>query len=144
MKKINIAKNKGILIGVVLAVIGLSAFFIGFSVSNKQTLSQKPAETCEVERCIALTGSGANPDEVSVKIGSTIQFNSADGNSHSLSLGAGGEKHSHNGPFNSGEFKADEAWRATFDEPGTFLFHDHDNPDINVLVVAYGDNPKLE
>ncbi len=87
--------------------------------------------------CVALKADGAEPDIVTVKVGETVQFNSADGNSHNLSNGLGGEEHEHSGPYSSGEFKSDEAWRVQFKQPGTFKFHDHLNPNINVLVVAY-------
>ena len=57
----------------------------------------------------------------------------------------GGEEHVHEGKFSSGEFKADEAWRVQFNDAGTFFFHDHLNPKLNILVVVYtpGANYKI-
>ncbi|PLS81799.1 hypothetical protein CYG49_01500 [Candidatus Saccharibacteria bacterium] len=96
--------------------------------------------------CIALKGEGAHPTTIAVPVGSFVQFNSADGKSHSLSLGGGGEEHSHTGDFSSGTFGADEAWRVQFKDEGTFKFHDHLNPKINVLIIVYtpGKDYKVE
>lgn len=79
----------------------------------------------------------AAPDSLTVPVGKTVQFNTKDGKEHNLSLGSGGEEHEHSGPFHSGAFGKDEAWRATFTEVGTYQFHDHNNPKINVLIVVY-------
>lgn len=97
-------------------------------------------------QCIALFETRASPDTIAVKLGSYLQFNSADGKSHSLSLGKGGGEHSHRGKFNSGKFSGDEGWRVQFNQEGSFFFHDHLNPKINVLVVAYtpGKQYKIE
>lgn len=129
---------------VIFLAVGLAAASASYSLATSQKNNKIAADSCPVEHCVELTGSGAKPDEIYVKIGAHVQFNSADGNSHELSLGKGGEEHSHSGPFHSGEFQADEAWRTKFDEAGTFFFHDHFNPGINVLVVVYGSDNKIE
>lgn len=87
--------------------------------------------------CVALTSSGAKPNTIAVPVGTYVQFNSADGRSHNLSNGKGGEEHVHSGKFRSGEFKADEGWRVQFSKEGSYFLHDHLNPKINVLVVVY-------
>ena len=45
--------------------------------------------------------------------------------------------HDHTDGFSSGLFGPDEAWKATFQEPGTYFLHDHTNPEVNILVVVY-------
>lgn len=45
--------------------------------------------------------------------------------------------HDHTDGFSSGLFGPDEAWRASFQEPGTYFLHDHANPEVNILVVVY-------
>ena len=45
--------------------------------------------------------------------------------------------HDHVAGTESGEFGANEAWRVQFKEPGTYLIHDHLNPDFTILVVVY-------
>jgi plastocyanin len=118
--------------------VGLTGYMLtSHSLVNKNNTAH--AHVCE-DHCVALEASRANPDTLTVKAGEFVQFNSADGNSHSLSLGEGGEDHGHNGPFSSGEFKADEGWRVQFKEPGTYFFHDHHHPEINILVVVYKDS----
>lgn len=135
--------NKQIaLLASVAAFVALVSFAVTFTItSNKATSQTRCAGVC-----VALREDKAEPDTLTVKKGSFVQFNSADGKTHSLSRGKGGKTHSHSGKFTSGEFKADEAWRVQFKEEGSFFFHDHFNPKINVLVVVYkpGKDYKVE
>lgn len=90
---------------------------------------------------VQLQATKATPDTLSIPVGSTVQFDSHDGNEHELALGEGaadGHGHDHTGAYSSGTFGADEGWRVQFKETGTYFFHDHKNPDINILVVVYG------
>ncbi len=136
------AKNQLFFIILVAAIVSVVSFAVAFTVSQSKTASLNRCEGI----CVALRDNKADPDTVSVKAGTYVQFNSADGKTHNLSLGKGGEEHSHTGKFSSGDFGADEAWRVQFKEEGSFLFHDHFNPKINVLVVVYtpGKDYKIE
>ncbi len=124
-----------------IAAIAVACAFVGFMVARQVAADNRPKNqaqvTCEVAVCVALKPEGAVPDTVTVIVGESVQFNSADGKTHSLSQGLGGEEHQHNGVYTSGDFAADEAWRVQFKQPGTFKFHDHYNPAVNILVVAY-------
>lgn len=119
---------------VAAALIGFGVVYI-FS-SNKGSSIQTSQVVC-ADTCVALTANGANPNSVAVARGGYVQFNSADGKPHNLSIGGGGHQHEHTGTFYSGEFQADEAWRVQFNDEGTFKFHDHLNPNINIVVVVY-------
>ncbi len=116
-------------VAVVTAVV---SFGVGFALSGN-----KPDQTDCKGTCVALYENKAHPDTLAVKTGSFVQFNSNDGKTHSLSLGKGGEAHSHTGTFSSGDFESNEAWRVQFKKEGTYAFHDHYNPKINVLIVVY-------
>lgn len=98
--------------------------------------------------CVDLMSDGMVPNSLSVKVGETVQFNSKDGKSHNIGLGEGQgvpadehdnieHNHEHLGSYESGDFKSDEAWRVTFKKVGTYKFHDHYNPKLNILVVVY-------
>lgn len=124
-----------VLLTVLFLVLGISSFFIAYSYGNKnQDVAQ--ASQCK-DVCVALQADKAMPDMIAIERGKFVQFNSADGKAHSLSLGGGGSDHVHKGSFNSGMFEADEGWRVQFNDEGSFIFHDHLNPKINVLVVVY-------
>lgn len=91
---------------------------------------------------VGLKNDTADPSVVSVKIGQYVQFDSRDGQSHSLTQGttaAAGAvaHHAANGNASSGVFKANEAWQAQFKKAGTYSFYDELNPKIQVTVVAY-------
>lgn len=129
-----ILRNKLILIA--LAVVAMGA---GFMVAN-QLVSKDHVQTAEASAAgvqIQLQGNKATPDTVTVKVGETVQFNTADGKKHEIALGQGGHDHEHIGTYSSGDFGAGEAWRVQFKQAGNYYFHDHFNPDINVLVVVY-------
>lgn len=127
----------------VFVLIALLGFTATYALSKNDATA---AGTVCQGTCVALQADKASPDTVTVTPGSFVQFNSADGEKHSLSLGDGGSEHDHKGTFSSGVFKADEAWRVQFKEEGSFVFHDHFNPDISVLVVVYtpGKDYKVE
>ena len=140
----SIAKHRLVLAALFLSTILGFGLVYGMSGRNSDAATAK-SDSCD-GTCIALEKEAANPSSVAVPVGDYVQFNSADGNSHSLSQGGGGEEHSHSGQFTSGTFGADEAWRVQFNDEGTFKFHDHLNPKINVIVVVYtpGKDYKIE
>lgn len=121
----------------VLITAAILSFGIIYVLSANNEASQHTSQTSCSDTCVMLGKSGARPNTIAVARGSYVQFNSADGKSHNLSIGAGGEEHEHTGKFYSGEFQADEAWRVQFNDEGTFKFHDHLNPKINIVVVVY-------
>lgn len=120
----------------VLLVGALLGFGMIYALTSRNDNGRLVSQQCNGS-CVSLEGNRAKPDSIAVERGSYVQFNSADGKSHNLSLGSGGEEHSHKGKFHSGEFAADEAWRIQFNDEGSFYFHDHLNPNINILVVVY-------
>lgn len=139
---------------VLLPLIGLLALGVGFVGTSVLSEKSYPKGTGCTGICVALTPQGMEPNELAVKTGDYVQFNSADGKKHNISLGegAGGTedpdhsphagKHEHRASLSSGDFAADEAWRIQFKEPGTFELHDHYNPDLNILIIVYEDSKK--
>jgi plastocyanin len=111
--------------------------FAGFYQLGQKSDRVSTADSCSDSKCIDITKDGMKPGEVAVKAGSFVQFNARDGKTHNLSLGKGGEAHDHSGPFHSGDFKKDEAWRVQFKQEGSYYFHDHYDPSLSVLVVVY-------
>lgn len=114
----------------------LLGFGLVYGISHSTDNRTVHSAACE-DTCVALAENGASPNAIAVATGSYVQFNSADGKSHNLSIGKGGDEHEHMGKFYSREFQADEGWRVQFNEEGSFTFHDHLNPQINVVVVVY-------
>lgn len=121
----------------ILAGLFVGILLIAFTATFLFTSKRSGAKTDCQGVCVALQEKEASPSTITVTPGTYVQFNSADGKKHSLSLGGGGEHHEHKGSFSSGTFQADEAWRVQFKEEGSYKFHDHYNPNINVLVVVY-------
>jgi plastocyanin len=128
-------KNKMIII-LIIFLLALGAFYVFY---NKNLFLKA---NNEVIHQVALLGGRADPDELVIKVGESIQFNSKDGKSHNISEGEGNDydkSHEHN-PQNfseSGTFGPDEAFILKFNKIGTYFFHDHLNPDIYVTVVVY-------
>lgn len=142
-----LVNNQKTLIIVLFVLASLSGFGLVYAISSNDNDQVGKQAACQAQdTCVALNADKASPDSVAIERGGYVQFNSADGKSHNLSLGKGGEEHNHKGKFHSGEFKADEGWRVQFSDEGSFFFHDHLNPNINVLVVVYeqGKQYKIE
>lgn len=140
-----------------LVALTFLAIGVGFTGAHAYASRSVVKRSNCVDICVSILKDGFSQSELAVKVGSTVEFRSADGASHNLALGdgdshsgnksledehedeAGSEDHSHehvNGT-ESGVFGADEAWRVQFKEPGTFIIHDHLNPETSILVVAY-------
>lgn len=127
------------------ALLMLLTFAIAFTLARNAAGSAIVNTACGTgQTCVYLKGDHAAPDVVTVPVGGFVQFNSADGKTHSLGLGKGDAKHNgshqHEGLYTSGDFKNDEAWRVQFKERGTYELHDHYRPDIRVTVVVYEPN----
>jgi hypothetical protein len=134
MKRPNIFKNHRLLFLTSFVIVAIIGFGAAYRLGSRERPIVK--NQCD-DYCVALRVGGASPDSIAVPTGSYVQFNSADGKTHNLSQGSGGEEHNHHGKFYSGEFKANEAWRVQFNNEGSFIFHDHFNPTISILVVVY-------
>lgn len=138
MKTSDTAKKKQILtLGVVLIIASIVSFALVHTITAKMRHNQVNAAAVCKDTCVGLYEDKASPNTIAVAAGGYVQFNSKDGKTHDLSLGAGGEEHEHKGHFQSGEFKGDEGWRVQFKDEGTFTFHDHYNPKINIVVIVY-------
>lgn len=138
-------KNKFVVLVMMLGVVGgLTGFAVISNLTDKSSGQTLSLADCQ-GTCVSLTKGGIKPDEVTVKVGEYVQFNTADGQMHNLALGdgTGGEHghdaalHDHNSTFISGDFGPGEAWRVQFKDAGTYTFHDHYNPNHRILVVAY-------
>jgi plastocyanin len=151
MKQKNNRSQKAIYLYVLFfsMLIGFGVFmFIARTQSSNAIVR---SNTCRQSTCIDITSSGLRPDSVAVRKGDTVQFNTKDGQLHNFGIGggsdhssqgkdaSGGHGHEHFGEYASGDFGADQAWRVQFKQTGTYMFHDHYNPNLNVLVVVYGD-----
>ncbi|MEO5691375.1 MAG: hypothetical protein ABIQ64_04265 [Candidatus Saccharimonadales bacterium] len=104
---------------------------------NASIVTDSSLSTVKADKNIDLFADKASPEEVYLTVGQVLQFNTKDDNKHRIALGQGGTEHEHISATNSGDFGANEAWRVRFDKVGTYFFHDHHNPNINVLVVVY-------
>lgn len=122
-----------LLIGIGMFVAALS--FSGvYAYANSRTSAQI---ACPVEACISLTGSANDSTAMTVETGSYVQFNSADGGNHNISLAHSAAQHDDPQRYESGDFTADEAWRVQFKEDGAYTFTDTYNSDISITIVAY-------
>lgn len=143
-----------VIIGV--ALVAVLAGFVGVSALTAKTPQASVAENTCGAHCVEILPSGFSKTELAVTVGSTVEFRSADGRSHNLALGRGSEHsdgkehadssapahHDHVSGTESGVFGPDEAWRVQFKQVGSYLIHDHANPDFTILVVVYLTNDR--
>lgn len=133
--------NLFLIVGIGLVAGTLS--FMAVKAYTQKSNNQSGMKQC-ADICVALTSDGIKPDSLAVKVGDFVQFNTKDGKTHNISLGAGKDghdshssNHEHTGDYSSGDFGENEAWRVQFKKAGTYRLHDHYNPKLEVLVVVY-------
>ncbi len=127
---------------IIIAILALAAGGVSFGLTRSYASQDEVASVLKdikgnAIQQVILNNDTAAPDAVSVPVGQSVQFNVADGQKHRMGFGAGGHEHQEDNLYDSGEFGAGESWRVAFNKPGTYQFHDHLNPNISVLVVAY-------
>lgn len=137
-------KNKvspKILVTVAVVVIAAMAFSGGLAVSQRnQKAASGPIQTQCDGTCVAVYDGYASPDTLAVKNGEFVQFNSADGKRHNLTIGGGDDTH-HSAnvveEFTSGDFEGDEGWRVQFKKDGAYSFKDKYNSGTRINVIVY-------
>ena len=136
-------------------VAGVAVLALGIGYTSARTYATKPTQkrsSCS-DTCVSIRADGFSQTELSIKVGTFVEFRSADGRTHDLALGGGTEHitsahteleqttsnhpHDHIEGTDSGEFGADEAWKVQFKKAGTYVIHDHLHPELNILVIAY-------
>lgn len=113
---------------------------VGFAIALGIAKGNPPKPATNVTE-IQLFKDRVEPTAVTVKVGETIQFNSKDGRTHDIARGSGGLAGVHTatsetGP-SSGQFGADEGYRLTMKDAGTFDFYDKLDPRLSVTVIVY-------
>jgi len=137
------------LIGLVFVAVGLLGFGAVYALSSDSSpkMAAPTQATCPVgDSCVSLLGKTASPDIITIKTGSYIRFNSADGGKHNIALEHAAVQHEDDHELESGDFEKDEAWRVQFKQDGTYTFRDKYNPDLKVSVIVYteGKTYKIE
>lgn len=128
--------QKLLMIVVLVALVSFGVAYAIGSRNNKQ--ASGPIQTQCGGTCVALYDEQADPEVVTIATGSYVQFNSADGQKHSLSIGGAGTTHHGNvAAYSSVDFKGDEAWRVQFKQDGTYTFKDAYHPKVSINVVVY-------
>lgn len=132
---------------VYLTLVIVASLAVSFGVSYFLTMRIRPSvghATCQNGmQCVGLYSDAAEPSAITVAVGQTVQFNSADGKKHNLAIGGEGTQGhgSHSQAtleeFQSGDFGGDEAWQATFSKTGTYDFRDKYNDRIKATVIVY-------
>lgn len=117
---------------------------VGFGIAMATRPPAKPVDTSHI---VNLLSDRADPSAIAVTKGSYVQFNAKDNQKHNLAQGSGDDEvhqqanqsvHDHAaGGKESGDFGPGEGYRVTFNQTGTFSFHDHNNPKISISVVVY-------
>lgn len=129
-------------IGILAVIVGLTASSAIFDKSQKTK-----AVNCN-GICVNIEADGMKPNELALKTGEFVQFNTADNRKHNIALeNSEGTKLSENNQpsrdmnteseYKSGEFGKDEAWRVQFKKPGTYRLYDRNYPENKILIVVY-------
>lgn len=121
---------------VAMAAVLLLSFGISYLVVARNS-SVAATGNCPVEVCISLDGLSGEPQAVTVKTGSYVQFNALDGRKHNIFLAHSAVQHDDHSRFESGDFAKDEAWKIQIKKDGSYTFVDKYDQSLKVSVVAY-------
>ncbi|OGH23505.1 MAG: hypothetical protein A2698_00570 [Candidatus Levybacteria bacterium RIFCSPHIGHO2_01_FULL_42_15] len=135
--------NKIILLGIIVLLIGIGAFFFRNS-PNKDAMKEKSQPTTEAqttfstpsgEVTISVTKSGFEPTTATIKTGTKVTWVNNSGNAATVN--------SDDHPFhklypklNLGEFTESSSVQMMFTEKGTYTYHDHLNPEREGTIVV--------
>lgn len=129
-----------VLIGVIAAVIGFYAYQVAQeeeTQTQQQTQQEETEpETVEAEHTMRFTGDGYEPRDITIKVGDTIEFV----NESSQDMWPASNVHPTHELYP--EFDAQQAlapgdsWQFTFDEAGTWGYHDHLNSRITGTITV--------
>lgn len=110
---------------------------------KKEALNQEIPHQQALIHEVSLINDQAEPNELVMKVGEEVQFNTKDNQQHVISEGKGndyGEKHNHievGTTSDSQVFAAGEAYRIKISKPGTYYFHDDLHPNIYISILVY-------
>lgn len=115
---------------------------------NKSEVSELKPYEIETQE-IKVFADRMEPTVITAKAGNSVQFNPKDGLTHKIGIGEGKTEesdHEHDATSAPVEIKADEGYKVSFNKPGTYYYHDHENPASKVMIVVFeeGVSPKVE
>lgn len=124
-------------VAAVLVLVGSFAFAYHIAGSTNASQATAAQSRCPVDACISLDSTSAEPQTITVKTGSYVQFNTADGKKHNLFLAHSGVQHHDHSRYESGDFGSGEAWKVQIREDGSYSFADKYHQSVKVSIVAY-------
>ncbi len=144
----DLIKKRGVYLALLLLAMGVG--FVGArhayqrpSAADAKLQPSATVPTRPLFQTVDLLPDRAEPNTVLIPVGGVVQFNSKDGKTHNIAEGQGDDydrNHGHTDPgtgVESGAFGADEGYKVTFKQAGTYFFHDHLNPALAISVIAY-------
>ena len=130
----NPIKNQKIALAIIvigLIIIGL-LFFSGYIKPPSKEAPKRPSPTAFV----TITSSGFNPATLLISKGETVQWVNNDSKTHQPASNPH-PVHDNLPGFDAKEpMKSGETYLFTFEQTGTFGYHDHINPTTNASVVV--------
>ena len=132
-------------------IITFILIFVLFSVGSffaiQKISGNKTHEVQKVIHEIQLTDTAITPNDLAIKVGEYVQFNSKDKRKHTIIQGkddttSSTESNAHNHGdsgvnLKSPEFGEGEGYLVNFKQAGTYYFHDNNYPNDYILVLAY-------
>lgn len=148
--------NKNLLVGLVIAALAAVGFVIvsnnsktqaptqntqDHSQTNEHSAMEEPSATSgnetmgEEEIEVTLTENGFQPKSITIGVGDKVVWENESGNNATVDS-AQHPTHLTYPKLNLGGFQDGEELELVFDEPGTYSYHDHLNPErVGTVVV---------
>jgi len=130
---------------IVIGLIALITLGIMFYLKNNKNVNSTSniIDTQALIHEVSLINDKAVPNELVIKLGDKVQFNTKDDKKHVISQGKGNDYSEHHNHVevgttsDSGIFGKDEAYLLNINKTGTYYFHDDLNPNIFISILVY-------
>ncbi len=125
-------------LGAVLAVAGiLSLIIVVALVNNKSSVTNTTTPNSEENEVrVQITKDGFDPALLGIKQGTKVTWTNDDTAPHSVASNPHPEHTALSGLDSKEPLGSSATYSYTFNEPGTFSYHDHLNPTMNATIIV--------
>lgn len=119
---------------ILILIIGGGILFLNRTKAPSQT--QAPSSTqSETQNTITFTKSGFSPDNLTIKVGTRVNWKNDSGGELSVNSNPH-PQHTDYSALNIGEIEKGESKGLVFDKAGTFGYHNHYNPSQKGTIIV--------
>lgn len=134
MKDLKMTANSNRRLLVIVLVIAVFAITVIFLAVRRPSVTAPPLPTPQAS--VSITEGGFVPASLTVEAGTNVVWVNADSKLHRVASNPHPEHGDHPGLDSKESIEPDSDYGFTFEEPGTYNYHDHLNPTRNGTIIV--------